>query len=178
MGCAGLAALPESLGALSALQELDMHGCSGLIALPESLGALPWLQTLGIALCSALETLPDSLGKLSRLQDLHLQGCTRLSALPESMGALSALQHLDLLGCAGLAALPESVGGAVCVACAQHGQLQRAGCAAEVLGEAVQIEPFVFAGLHQPDRAACVVEGAASFRIAHMGVGGTQRAGC
>ena len=45
-GCSGLTALPESLGALSGLQELLLGGCSGLTALPESLGALSGLQEL------------------------------------------------------------------------------------------------------------------------------------
>ena len=48
-GCSCLAALPESLGQLSALQQLDLCKCSSLTALPDSLGQLPALQQLNLS---------------------------------------------------------------------------------------------------------------------------------
>ena len=63
--------LPESLGALSKLQQLNLQYCSGLTALPESLGALSGLLLLDLGWCSGLTMLPESLGALSGLQQLN-----------------------------------------------------------------------------------------------------------
>merc|ERR1711965_1048436 len=52
--CSSLAALPESLGHLHALTELNLDGCESLAALPESLGQLQALTKLDLGYCSSL----------------------------------------------------------------------------------------------------------------------------
>jgi Leucine-rich repeat (LRR) protein len=104
--CSQLAALPELLGSLNALQQLNLEGCSQLIVLPESLGNLSALRHLDAGKCSHLEALPESLGNQSALQQLNLRKCSHLVALPTSVGNLSALQQLESRS--QLVALPES----------------------------------------------------------------------
>ena len=52
--CKSLAVLPESIGQLRALTELNLGGCSSLVALPESIGQLQVLTELNLEWCSSL----------------------------------------------------------------------------------------------------------------------------
>ena len=127
--CESLTALPESLGNLSALEELDLSNCGnptagnlstlkrllfsnckGLTVLPESLGNLSALKKLSLNNCRSLTALPESLDNLSALKKLDLKNCISLTALPESLGNLSALKELYLNNCRSLTTLPESIG--------------------------------------------------------------------
>ena len=109
-GCSQLSSLPESVGWLTALQQLFRRCFSRPTSLPESFGQLLALQHLNLSECSKLSSLPESFGQLSALQHLTLSYCRQLSSLPVSFGQLSALQHLDLSGCSQLYSLPESIG--------------------------------------------------------------------
>ena len=99
-----LAALPESLGALTGLQQLDLRSCKSLAALPESLGALTGLQQLTSA--GAITTaLPESLGALTGLQQLdlervHITGRAARVAGRADRAAAAGPQRLQVTGSA------------------------------------------------------------------------------
>ena len=76
-----LTVLPESIGNLAALTELDLRG-SSVAALPESIGNLAALTKLDLQSCE-LTVLPESIGNLTALTELDLGG-SQLTVLPES----------------------------------------------------------------------------------------------
>ena len=88
-----LTSLPESLGNLTALTTLYLHG-NQLTSLPESLGNLTALTTLYLH-GNQLTSLPESLGNLTALTGLYLQE-NRLTSVPEWIGNLTALTGLGL----------------------------------------------------------------------------------
>jgi len=124
-----LSELPESLGNLSQLQELNLSD-NHLITLPESIGQLSQLRQLVVPR-NQLGSLPESIGQLSELHELNVSnnqlvslpesigklkllwrlyaGLNRLSTLPESIGQLTLLEILDLTSNR-ITTLPESVG--------------------------------------------------------------------
>ena len=57
--------LPEQIGQLYNLQELNLKDCANLTTLPESIGQLNNLHTLYIDNCPNLTTLPESLKYLA-----------------------------------------------------------------------------------------------------------------
>merc|ERR1712039_386974 len=54
----------------------------GLTCLPEQVGQLAALEELNLDECSALESLPAEIGQLGALQMLNLSGCISLRSLP------------------------------------------------------------------------------------------------
>jgi len=105
-----LVALPEWLGDLAMIEELNLHGCVGLTGLPERMGDLKGLKELDLAGCEILKELPERLGDLTGLQKLNLEGCQKLEGLPERLGDLMGLKELNLKNCKGLRGLPEQLG--------------------------------------------------------------------
>lgn len=103
-------ALPDSIGGLKALTELDLSKCRSLVALPDSIGDLKALTTLVLAGCSSLTELPDTIGGLRSLTGLDMIRCESLVELPESIGGLGALKHLSLFMCSKLVSLPKTIG--------------------------------------------------------------------
>jgi internalin A len=101
-----LSALPEELGQLTQLQQLDVSD-NQLSALPEALDQLTQLRLLNVSI-NQLGALPESLGQLTQLQQLDVGG-NRLSALPESLGQLTQLQQLDVSHNQ-ITTLPETLG--------------------------------------------------------------------
>lgn len=77
--------------------------------LPESIGELKQLQELNLWHCESLIRLPEQISQLPQLQELHLRNCNNLVALPQNIGTLPKLQILDLVGCDNLSRLPESI---------------------------------------------------------------------
>jgi hypothetical protein len=59
------------IGALTALQTLNLEGCSELTSLPVEIGALTALQTLNLRRCLGLRALPVEIGALTGLQVLN-----------------------------------------------------------------------------------------------------------
>ena len=74
------------------------------------MGALKALQSLNLARCEALTSLPERLGECAALQSLHLSSCAALTSLPERLGECAALQSLDLSSCTALTSLPDLSG--------------------------------------------------------------------
>jgi len=102
-----LVALPEWLGDLVMLEELDLHGCELLKVLPERLWDLMRLKKINLAGCKGLLTLSERLGNLTGLEELDLGGCYMLKALPERLGDLIGLKELNLRNLRRLKVLPE-----------------------------------------------------------------------
>jgi internalin A len=100
-----LSTLPEAIGQLSQLQELNLFG-NQLSTLPEAIWQLSHLQELDLS-GNQLSTLPETIGQLSQLQRLFLSS-NQLSALPEAISRLSQLQGLYLSNNQ-LSTLPEAV---------------------------------------------------------------------
>ncbi len=85
---------------------LCLEGCDGLRVLPEAMGNLQNLKNLNLKYCIRLKKLPNSIGKLEKLENLHLGFCS-FTELPESLGGLKMLVVLDLESCAKLKQLPR-----------------------------------------------------------------------
>ena len=56
-----LKALPDAIGKLGALKELDLYGCSSLVELPDAIGELKALTMLNLSACDSLERLPGAI---------------------------------------------------------------------------------------------------------------------
>ena len=87
-----LSVLPASLGALHALKTLTLQNFETLAALPESITRLTALEILHIELCPALQELP-AMNAMPALRSLTLCDC--MSELPACLGDWG-LQHLAL----------------------------------------------------------------------------------
>jgi hypothetical protein len=105
-----ICALPNSIGQLKALTELDLFHCVSLTTLPEGFGGLTALETLILSQCVSLTKLPEGIGGLTALKTLRLSHCFALAALPDMIGELTSLTKLDLSACDKLVALPDSIG--------------------------------------------------------------------
>ncbi|MBA0730103.1 hypothetical protein Golax_020349, partial [Gossypium laxum] len=126
-----LTALPNSIGTLKHLRDLDLAQCKGIRELPWSFYKLCSLQSLNLER-TGLEQLPDSVQRLielrhlvitikakhlkeiqagcwTSLQYLKLFGCRELECLPEGMQYLRSLRTLVLFHCGSLVSLPRSL---------------------------------------------------------------------
>jgi leucine-rich repeat protein SHOC2 len=106
LGHQKLTLLPDSIGNISTLEELNLTD-NHLIELPESIGSLTNLKELSLE-DNYLEYLPDSIGNLVNLTHLFI-GTNELSRLPENIGNLNNLNYL-FLGWNSLEYLPSSFG--------------------------------------------------------------------
>ncbi|KVI05046.1 Leucine-rich repeat-containing protein, partial [Cynara cardunculus var. scolymus] len=79
--------LPDSIGLLCNLNELQLNFCPRLVALPSNICKLRSLQTLFVTACSNLEQFPLELGNMECLRELHVGG-TAIRHLPDSIGLL------------------------------------------------------------------------------------------
>ncbi|CAI7833663.1 unnamed protein product [Closterium sp. NIES-53] len=93
-----LASIPEGIGALSRLRELNLLECTALQQLPSSLTQLSCLSVLRLDNTS-ISTLPPQFSQLTRLRTLSLSPCELLEALPDDLNELKLLQHLDVRWC-------------------------------------------------------------------------------
>ncbi len=100
-----LTALPEGIGELSALTELDLSA-NQLTALPEEIGQLSALTYLDLRE-NQLTELPEEIVQLSALTYLYLSA-NQLTELPEEIVQLSALTRL-YLSTNQLTELPEEI---------------------------------------------------------------------
>ncbi|XP_033630181.1 leucine-rich repeat-containing protein 40-like isoform X1 [Asterias rubens] len=98
--------LPESLGKLVSLKELNLSE-NGLISLPKTLGFLTHLAILKLV-GNELKNLPEGFGGLESLRSLELDE-NFLTSLPESFGLVESLEVLEACDNA-LVELPASFG--------------------------------------------------------------------
>ncbi|MFQ6657797.1 hypothetical protein Gotur_027328, partial [Gossypium turneri] len=102
-------ALPNSIGTLKHLRDIDLGGCWGIRELPRSFDKLRSLQSLYLG-CTGLKQLPDSVQReleclpegmqyLKSLRTLILNYCVSLVSLPRSLKLLTKLEHLAINGC-------------------------------------------------------------------------------
>ncbi|KAM1647540.1 hypothetical protein ACFX2K_009053 [Malus domestica] len=114
--CKNLLCLPDIIcTSLTSLQTLTISGCANLRELPENLGCLKCLQELD-ASGTAIKQLPASIKDLTRLSKLYLRYCKNLCSLPATIcTSLTLLQILNLSGCSNLDELPENLGSLECL---------------------------------------------------------------
>ncbi|XP_033028695.1 malignant fibrous histiocytoma-amplified sequence 1 [Lacerta agilis] len=107
LGAGGDGALPDALGELRQLEELDLS-FNRLSRLPnEALARLQQLRALDVD-HNQLHAFPQALLALGSLEELDCSGNRHLRALPEGIASLRRLKILWLSG-TGLAALPEGL---------------------------------------------------------------------
>jgi Leucine-rich repeat (LRR) protein len=99
--------LPENLGILEGLIDLDLSG-TAIKELPSSIGHLTSLTYLKIKECKDLLCLPSTICNLKSLQSLDLSGCSKLENLPENIGNVKGLRTLILSGTA-IKNVPSSI---------------------------------------------------------------------
>ncbi|XP_040375820.1 uncharacterized protein LOC121053255 [Oryza brachyantha] len=104
--------LPEWLGQLVSLDEINIDNCRNLTSLPKSIQNLPALRELWLRERKGLEILPEGLGQLASLKKLLIMDCPKLTFLPESMMNLTGLEELWL---GGFNSLPEWIGQLSCL---------------------------------------------------------------
>lgn len=107
--CKNLLSVPSIICSLVSLKYLFLSGCSLIDQLPENIGSLELLKELD-ACQTAIRRLPLSILLLKNLQRLCLLGCTGLQ-LPHSFSGLSSSVYLNLSGCGlGEGAIPDDIG--------------------------------------------------------------------
>eukprot|EP01079_Euglenida_sp_SAG-EU17-18_P012738 gene12738-biopygen7776 len=77
--------LPEALGQMTALTELDIG------TLPEALGQMTALTSLDLRNNQLSGTLPEAMGQMTALTHLHLEDNQLSGTLPEALGQMTAL---------------------------------------------------------------------------------------
>ena len=68
-----------------------------MVSLPDSIGNLKALTELDLGNCESLKSLPDSIKDLTSLTNLNLSQCYKLKSLPDGFGELKALVSLNIL---------------------------------------------------------------------------------
>ena len=99
--------IPDSIGELTKLTELDLHQNNNLRYIPSSIGKLTLLKKLNVGL-NKIKSLPKSFKNLSSLEYLDLSSNLFIT-LPNDIGELTSLQTLDLRQNK-LITIPDSIG--------------------------------------------------------------------
>ncbi|XP_042754885.2 receptor-like protein EIX2 [Lactuca sativa] len=88
--------IPETLGGLANLRDLDLSYNKLTGSIPESLGRLRFLQVLDLFENQLNGSIPESLGKLASLTDLDLGSNLLDGNIPVSIGQLAKLRTLSI----------------------------------------------------------------------------------
>eukprot|EP00536_Pseudo-nitzschia_multiseries_P011003 jgi/Psemu1/297748/fgenesh1_pm.355_\ len=102
--------LPESLGNLLNLEDLQLDKCKRLKTLPSSLGGMKNLLRLSLRECKELKFLPPSIVRCTKLVELNLLKCVSLKSLPSDIGSLRFLEDLNMMKCKAVQEIPHSIG--------------------------------------------------------------------
>jgi Leucine-rich repeat (LRR) protein len=88
--------IPDDLGLLTALTNLELYGNALTGTIPSSLGALTAMTSLLLHTNQLNGTIPSSLGALTALTGLHMGFNALTGTIPSSLGNLTALNSLTL----------------------------------------------------------------------------------
>ncbi|KAF5808323.1 putative P-loop containing nucleoside triphosphate hydrolase, leucine-rich repeat domain superfamily [Helianthus annuus] len=105
--CCGIEELPEDIGQLECLEELDLSH-SKIKHLPDSICKLKHLKTLFLGSCKVCK-LPEDVGQIDSLSKLDLTS-TKIRDIPPSICKLKHLKFLNLSYCSSLEKLRENLG--------------------------------------------------------------------
>ncbi|KAF5808340.1 putative P-loop containing nucleoside triphosphate hydrolase, leucine-rich repeat domain superfamily [Helianthus annuus] len=105
--CCGIEELPEDIGQLECLEELDLSD-SAIKHLPDSICKLKHLKTLILRRCKVCK-LPENFGQIDSLNRLDLTS-TKIRDVPSNICKLKHLKVLDLSNCFELEQLPKNLG--------------------------------------------------------------------
>ncbi|KAI9084095.1 hypothetical protein K1719_033951 [Acacia pycnantha] len=94
-GCSKVRKLPEFGKDMERLSKLDLEE-TAIAKLPQSLGNLIGLLELNLKNCKRLVCLPYNVCKLKALKIFRISSCSKLSRLPENLTEIEALEVLDL----------------------------------------------------------------------------------
>ncbi|XP_031372515.1 TMV resistance protein N-like isoform X1 [Punica granatum] len=109
----GLKELPDSLGDLESLQELDLSKVK-VAELPNSIGNLRKLKVIKME-SSSISMLPSSIGGLENLEELYARNCNNLHGpIPAKIGRLTFLRILDL-SFTSISSLPHTINELLCL---------------------------------------------------------------
>ncbi|XP_062003591.1 uncharacterized protein LOC133721072 isoform X2 [Rosa rugosa] len=103
--------VPDSISGLKNLKLLCFHGCSGFtgLELPNKFSGLRSLTTLNLGGCNIAEgAIPPDIGDLFSLQSLDLSE-NNFFTIPESISQLSELTEISLFKCSKLRSLPKDL---------------------------------------------------------------------
>ncbi|XP_065032239.1 disease resistance protein RGA2-like [Musa acuminata AAA Group] len=107
--CQKLQMLPESIIALTNLQELDVEGCQSFKKLPEGLVSMKKLTILNVNKCVSLTRLPNGIGQLTNLQKLLVHATTdSLASVILELQSLVNLKELRLKKLNGLSSVEDA----------------------------------------------------------------------
>ncbi|CAM0948536.1 unnamed protein product [Alopecurus aequalis] len=106
--CYDLTISPQITRAFTSLGSLSL-GYVNLQKLPEWLGELTSLRQLNLENMSQLTQLQGNMRQLTQLQSLSLFECNTLTSLPQWLGELTLLKTLKIGFCKGIISLPESI---------------------------------------------------------------------
>ena len=140
--------IPDSLGDLTNLEELNLTFNSLVGTIPDSLGKLANLRILALRDNDLTGTIPASLGNLRNLQQLYLWDNNLTGAIPHSLGNLTNLLELlawdnDLTG-----AIPDSFGNLSSLVYLSFGQNDLTGAIPDSLGNLKNLQHL---GLYSND---------------------------
>jgi hypothetical protein len=102
--------IPDDLGLLTSLLDLDLSFCQLSGTIPSSLGALTSLAQLTMGNNALTGPIPSSLGSLTELWFLSLANNTLTGPIPSSLGALTSLGWLALNDNLLTGTVPSSLG--------------------------------------------------------------------
>ncbi|KAI5343799.1 hypothetical protein L3X38_011675 [Prunus dulcis] len=88
--------IPDFIGSLTNLRNLDLHSCNLVGQIPSSFGNLTQLQYLDLTNNSLSGFIPNCIGNMSSLVDLDLSNNYLTGFIPDFIGNMSSLVDLDL----------------------------------------------------------------------------------
>jgi Leucine-rich repeat (LRR) protein len=90
-------AIPEDIGRLAELEDLEINYSNDLKSIPKEIGRLTNLRRLQLG-STQITSLPDEIGNLTNLKNLRITGNTKLKSLPATVGKLVNLEKAYIEG--------------------------------------------------------------------------------
>ncbi|KAK8991608.1 hypothetical protein V6N11_062613 [Hibiscus sabdariffa] len=102
--------IPQQIGMLKSLNELDLDENNLIGCLPPSIGNLVNLSYLNLFSNKISGSIPKEIGNLTNLSDLRLSGNKISGFIPKEIGMLGSLKELYLYNNSFIAEIPASIG--------------------------------------------------------------------